>query len=81
MLQQVHDGELPFDRTMRISTAEENAKEKVARRIPGEPCAASDFCWTLANEQDWELIEDGANPKRQAVAAARERMQSTSPQR
>jgi RNA polymerase primary sigma factor len=33
-LQQVHDGNLPFDRTMRISTAEENAKEKVARRIP-----------------------------------------------
>ncbi len=34
ILQQVHDGQLPFDRTMRISTAEDNAKEKVARRIP-----------------------------------------------
>jgi RNA polymerase primary sigma factor len=34
ILQQVHDGNLPFDRTMRISTAEENAKEKVASRIP-----------------------------------------------
>jgi RNA polymerase primary sigma factor len=33
-LQQVHDGNLPFDRTMRISTAEENAKDKVALRIP-----------------------------------------------
>ena len=33
-LQQVHEGNLPFDRTMRISTAEDNAKEKVARRIP-----------------------------------------------
>ncbi len=33
-LQQVHEGSLPFDRTMRISTAEDNAKEKVARRIP-----------------------------------------------
>ena len=33
-LQQVHEGSLPFDRTMRISTAEENAKEKVATRIP-----------------------------------------------
>lgn len=34
ILQQVHDGQLPFDRTMRISTAEDNAKEKVACRIP-----------------------------------------------
>ncbi|MHC5004697.1 MAG: RNA polymerase sigma factor RpoD [Planctomycetota bacterium] len=34
ILQQVHDGNLPFDRTMRISTAEENAKDKVAMRIP-----------------------------------------------
>src|SRR5688572_25951416 len=33
-LQQVHDGHLPFDRTMRISTAESNAKDKVAFRIP-----------------------------------------------
>ena len=34
ILQQVHDGNLPFDRTMRISTAEENAKDKIAMRIP-----------------------------------------------
>ena len=34
ILQQVHDGSLPFDRTMRISTAEENAKAKIATRIP-----------------------------------------------
>jgi RNA polymerase primary sigma factor len=34
ILQQVHDGHLPFDRTMRISTAEANAKDKIAYRIP-----------------------------------------------
>ena len=34
ILDLVHEGNLPFDRTMRISTAEENAKEKVAARIP-----------------------------------------------
>ena len=34
LLQQVHEGHLPFDRTMRISTAEENAKDKIAFRIP-----------------------------------------------
>ena len=33
-LQEVHEGRLPFDRTMRISTAIENAKEIVAARIP-----------------------------------------------
>ena len=33
-LEKVHAGDLPFDRTMKISTAEENAKEKIARRIP-----------------------------------------------
>jgi len=33
-LQMVHEGALPFDRTMRISTAEENAKDKIAARIP-----------------------------------------------
>ncbi len=33
-LKQVDAGELPFDRTMRISTAEENHKEKLTRRIP-----------------------------------------------
>src|SRR5690606_9025170 len=34
ILQQVHEGLLPFDRTMRISTAESNAKDKIAYRIP-----------------------------------------------
>jgi RNA polymerase primary sigma factor len=33
-LELVHKGDLPFDRTMKISTAEENAKEKIAKRIP-----------------------------------------------
>ena len=34
VLEQVHRGELPFDRTMRVSTAEDNAKDKIANRIP-----------------------------------------------
>ncbi len=33
-LRLVHAGQLPFDRTMRISTAEVNAKDKIAARIP-----------------------------------------------
>ena len=34
ILQLVHNGELPFDRTMKISTAELNAKEKIVKRMP-----------------------------------------------
>ena len=33
-LRQVNAGELPFDRTMRVSTAEEDSKQKIAARIP-----------------------------------------------
>jgi len=34
-LELVHNGELPFDRTMRIATNEPNAKEKISARLPG----------------------------------------------
>jgi RNA polymerase primary sigma factor len=34
ILKMVHRGELPFDRTMRISTADPDAKVKIAQRIP-----------------------------------------------
>jgi RNA polymerase primary sigma factor len=34
ILEMVDDGELPFDRTMKISTAEDDAKGKIAARIP-----------------------------------------------
>ncbi|GJQ30399.1 MAG: RNA polymerase sigma factor SigA [Phycisphaerae bacterium] len=34
VLKMVHKGELPFDRTMRVSTADADAKTKIIRRIP-----------------------------------------------
>jgi len=34
ILQQVHDGTLPFDRTMKISTSEHAAKTRISARIP-----------------------------------------------
>ncbi|MBU0718600.1 MAG: RNA polymerase subunit sigma-70, partial [Planctomycetes bacterium] len=34
ILQQVHDGTLPFDRTMKISTSEHAAKSRISGRIP-----------------------------------------------
>ena len=56
ILQQVHDGNLPFDRTMRISTAEENAKEKVASRIPVNSGTIRKLL--QLNDEAWETISD-----------------------
>ena len=64
VLQQVHDGELPFDRTMRISTAEENAKEKIASRIP--IIMGSVRGMLAANEADWARIEEGVAERTRA---------------
>jgi len=57
VLQQVHNGELPFDRTMRISTAEENAKDKIASRIP--VIMGSVRRMLAANEADWARLAEG----------------------
>jgi RNA polymerase primary sigma factor len=61
VLQQVHEGNLPFDRTMRISTAEANAKEKVAKRIPINLVTIRTLL--KANETDWELLEAEKEPE------------------
>jgi RNA polymerase primary sigma factor len=56
ILAAVHAGELPFDRTMRISTAEDDAKTKIARRIPVNlPTLRS---LLDQNREDWETLED-----------------------
>ncbi len=54
-LEQVDAGELPFDRTMRISTAETNAKEKIAKRIPYNLRTVKQLL--EKNRQDWEELE------------------------
>ncbi|MBX3386485.1 MAG: sigma-70 family RNA polymerase sigma factor [Phycisphaeraceae bacterium] len=54
MLRQVERGELPFDRTMRISTAESNAKEKITKRIPAN-LRTLDKLLEL-NRADWDLL-------------------------
>jgi RNA polymerase primary sigma factor len=64
VLQQVNDGELPFDRTMRISTAEENAKEKIASRIPVNMGSVRRML--AANEADWAKIEAGTSDRTRA---------------
>jgi RNA polymerase primary sigma factor len=54
LLRQVEAGTLPFDRTMRVSTAEENAKEKITKRIPYN-LGTIDKLLTL-NRADWEAM-------------------------
>jgi len=60
-LQQVHDGQLPFDRTMRISTAEENAKDKVASRIPINLQTIRRLL--ELNRTMWDAIREGTLPE------------------
>jgi len=52
----VHNGELPFDRTMRISTAEANHKETVATRIPYNTATLRRLL--EQNRADWDRLED-----------------------
>ncbi len=56
ILEMVHDGDLPFDRTMRISTAEEDAKGKIAARIPGN--LKTIRILLEQNRQDWLTMEE-----------------------
>ncbi|MEK6703908.1 MAG: sigma-70 family RNA polymerase sigma factor [Planctomycetota bacterium] len=54
ILKSVHRGDMPFDRTMRISTAETNAKERIARRIPGNVETLEKLL--VLNRQDWDSL-------------------------
>src|SRR5262245_48896731 len=63
ILQQVHDGHLPFDRTMRISTAETNAKDKIAYRIPVNLVTARRLL--ELNREAWDqLIAEGCSDQK-----------------
>ena len=75
-----HTGDLPFDRTMRISTAEDNAKEKIAKRIPFNLRTIEKLL--ESNRADWELLqqarktndEESTKQLRQRLAIRRRRM-------
>ena len=55
ILRQVHAGQLPFDRTMRISTAEANAKDKIAARIPYNTETVQRLL--NLNKEAWETLD------------------------
>lgn len=73
ILDLVHGGKLPFDRTMRISTAEENAKQKVASRIPVNTKTVR--LLLDQNAKDWALCEEGGLNKNN-LEEVRARMQA-----
>ncbi len=54
ILQQVHEGNLPFDRTMKISTAENLAKDTIGRRIPVNLQTVRGIL--QINRREWDLI-------------------------
>ncbi len=68
ILQQVHDGTLPFDRTMKISTSEHAAKTRIGTRIPVN--LATVRALLARNEETWQELQ----PTRLA-AATRKRLE------
>jgi len=70
ILEMVHAGDLPFDRTMKISTAEDNAKEKIATRIPNNLKTVKKLL--DLNRELWEQMETEQLTKEQYVAVQAE---------
>ncbi len=68
-LQQVHKGSLPFDRTMRISTAEENAKAKIAARIPVNLATVRRLL--ELNNRAWQELQEGCTSPARREATKR----------
>jgi len=67
ILQQVGDGTLPFDRTMRISTAENQAKAAVQKRLPANLKTIRKLM--EQNQEDWAKLRDQrlAQAKRKSI--------------
>ncbi len=65
ILQQVDDGDLPFDRTMKISTAEDQAdKGTISQRIPLNLETVRTMLGR--NREDWDGSRNAENKKKQA---------------
>ena len=60
LLQQVHDGRLPFDRTMKISTSEHAAKARISARIPVNLVTVRALM--QKNEEFWQELNSGRMP-------------------
>jgi RNA polymerase primary sigma factor len=58
----VHKGEMPFDRTMRTSTSDPQAKEKILKRIPANLPTLEKLL--ALNRTDWECLRQARKEKR-----------------
>jgi RNA polymerase primary sigma factor len=67
ILTQVHNGDLPFDRTMKISTAENLSKETITERMPNNLLTLERIMG--ANDTDWATSRDSSLPEKQRKAA------------
>ncbi|MEM6750572.1 MAG: RNA polymerase sigma factor RpoD [Planctomycetota bacterium] len=73
-LEMVNEGDLPFDRTMKISTAEDNAKEKIAARIPVNVATVKKLL--DANREDWDALEAPGRKTKAFVAETKARIEA-----
>jgi len=74
ILEMVDDGDLPFDRTMKISTAEVDAKGKIAARIPENLKTVRKL--VELNRADWVQLEDLTGRQKTEAADAKLRVKS-----
>ena len=79
ILQQVRDGQLPFDRTMKISTSEHAAKARISMRIP--PNITTARALLGRNEEFWVRLRAArlaAGVRRELERGVRERRRKIS---
>jgi RNA polymerase primary sigma factor len=69
ILTQVFDGDLPFDRTMKISTAENLSKETITERMPANLATVAKI--VEANRDDWQRAKDASLEESERRAARR----------
>ncbi len=69
ILQQVDDGDLPFDRTMKISTAEDQAdKGTIGQRIPMNLESVRKML--VRNREDWDALRDASKKNEEETRMA-----------
>ncbi len=69
VLRQVEAGDLPFDRTMKISTAENLSKETITERMPANLGTVDKII--EANRRDWMILRDSKVSEAQRRVARR----------
>jgi RNA polymerase primary sigma factor len=69
VLRQVEAGDLPFDRTMKISTAENLSKETITERMPANLGTVDRII--EANRRDWMILRDSKVSETQRRVARR----------